>query len=126
MFSFLLSDGSMVQNLASEIEQGVAAAPASDVTASFAKMMATFFLLIVLCIATYFLIKYLVQFRLSRGVGGSDIHILEKKMLSPKTMLYLVEVENKKVLLAESQIEIKKLETFDSTNDQDHSDSANS
>lgn len=106
------SDATTLPDLSNELETMQHVASSSDVTASFAKMMASFFLVIVLLIATYLLVKYAVKFRLEKGIGTKQIHVLEKKMISPKTMLYLVEVENKKVLLAESQLEIKKLESF--------------
>ena len=109
---FFLSDATKMGDLSNDLETIQHVASSSDVTASFAKMMASFFLVIVLLIATYLLIKYAVKYRLEKGVGTKQIYILEKKMISPKTMLYLVEVENKKVLLAESQLEIKKLESF--------------
>lgn len=109
---FFLSDATKLTDISTELETMQHVASSSDVTASFAKMMASFFLVIVLLIATYLLIKYAVKYRLEKGVGSKQIYVLEKKMISPKTMLYLVEVENKKVLLAESQLEIKKLESF--------------
>lgn len=109
---FFFSDATKLSDLSNELETIQNVTSSSDVTASFAKMMASFFLVIVLLIATYLLVKYAVKFRLEKGIGTKQIHVLEKKMISPKTMLYLVEVENKKVLLAESQLEIKKLESF--------------
>ena len=89
--------------------------PPGDLGATFAKMMLTFGLLILLLFGTYWVIKRLIRVRLQSGVGSPSIHIIEKKMISPKTMLYLVEVDNKKILLAESQLEIKRLESFEIT-----------
>ena len=40
------------------------------------------------------------------------IQVLEKRMLSPKSILYLIEVEGQKVLVAESQHEIRRLESW--------------
>lgn len=84
-----------------------------DLGAAFAKMLLSLAVLILLLFLSYWFIKRLIQHRLQKGVGDSSIHILEKRMLSPKTMLYLVEVDNKKVLLAESHLEIKKVESFE-------------
>ncbi len=84
-----------------------------DLGVTFAKMMFTFLLLIILLIGTYWVIKRLIRFKLQSGGVAPSIHIIEKKMISPKTMLYLLEVEDKKILLAESQLEIKRLESFD-------------
>ena len=93
--------------------QELPSAAPSDVGFAFVKMLLTFVVLIVLLLATYWFIRRLVQNRLQKGVGAPSIQILEKRMISAKTMLYLVEVENKKVLLAESHLEIKRLESFD-------------
>ena len=37
------------------------------------------------------------------------IKILEKRVLSPKSILYLVKVENKKVLISESHMEVRAI-----------------
>lgn len=84
----------------------------ADMGATFAKMLLTFAVLILLLFGTYWFIRRLIRFRLQKGVGAHSIQVLEKKMISTKTMLYLVEVENKKVLLAESHLEIKRIESF--------------
>ncbi len=86
--------------------------PTPDIGAAFVKMLLTFGALIALLFFTYWMIRKLIQLRLQRGVGIPSIQVLEKKMISTKTMLYLVQVENKKILLAESHLEIKRLENF--------------
>ena len=83
-----------------------------DIGAALVKMILSFLVVILLLFGTYWFVRKLIQNRLRKGVGDQSIQILEKKMLSPKTMLYLIEVENKKVLLAESHLEIKRLESF--------------
>lgn len=87
--------------------------PPADLGATFAKMMFTFVLLIALLLGTYWVIKRLIRFKMQSSGIEPCMHIIEKKMISPKTMLYLIEVENKKILLAESQLEIKRLESFE-------------
>ena len=52
--------------------------------------------------------------KLSHGKVGSfgsqkKIKILEKRPLSPKTVLYLLELDGKQVFIAESQLEVKTL-----------------
>lgn len=84
-----------------------------DLGAAFAKMLITLVVIVFLLFATYWILRRVMQNRLQRGVGKGSIHILEKKMISPKTMLYLVEVEEKKILIAESHLEIKRLESFE-------------
>jgi len=86
--------------------------PPNDLGMTFIKMIATFAFLICLLYGTYWFIRRLIQQRLQKGVGEQSIHILEKKMISTKTMLYLIEVEGKKTLLAESHLEIKHLESY--------------
>ena len=80
--------------------------------AALIKMFLTMIAIIVLFCISYWFLKKLVNNRLQKGSETHAIQILEKRILSPKTMLYLVEVDNKKILLAESQLEIKKLESF--------------
>jgi len=42
-----------------------------------------------------------------------SVKILEKRPLSPKSMLYLIEVGGKQVLIAESQFEVRTVATLD-------------
>lgn len=84
----------------------------ADLGTTFAQMMLTFAALILLLFATYWFLRKLIQSRIHKTSEDASIHILEKRMISAKTMLYLVEVENKKILLAESQLEIKRIESF--------------
>jgi flagellar biogenesis protein FliO len=83
-----------------------------DLGASFVKMMISLIAIVVLLFLTYYLLRKIIQKKLQSGSPDSSIFILERRVLSPKTMLSLVEVEGKKVLLAESQLEIKKIETI--------------
>jgi flagellar biogenesis protein FliO len=90
----------------------MASTPSPDIGAAFVHMILTFVVIIVLLFGTYWFVRRLIQNRLQKGVGNQSIQILEKRMLSPKTMLYLIEVEKKKILVAESHLEIKRLESF--------------
>jgi len=90
-----------------------AQAQTGDLGAAFAKMFLTLIALCLLLFLTYWFLRKLIQNKLQKGAENSVIHILEKKMISPKTTLYLVEIENKKILLAESHLEVKKLETLE-------------
>jgi flagellar protein FliO/FliZ len=83
--------------------------PTGDYGTSIAKMFISLIVIVVVLYATLWFLRRLIQNRLEKGSSSSAIQILEKRMLSPKTMLYLVEIDNKKVLLAESQLEIKKI-----------------
>ncbi len=110
------SDVSTPASLLAEMDpsEAMPATSSGDLGATFAKMLLTFAALILLLFGTYWFVRRLIRFRLEKGVGAQSIQILEKKMISAKTMLYLIEVENKKVLLAESHLEIKRLESFSS------------
>ena len=105
-------NGDLSALVQSDALKELSSTPPSDLGLTFMKMLFTFIGLIVLLIATYWFIRRLIQNRLQKGVGEQAIQIIEKRMLSAKTMLYLIEVDNKKVLLAESHLEIKRLETF--------------
>jgi flagellar biogenesis protein FliO len=87
--------------------------PPGDFGAAFAKMFLALAVVILLMVLTVWMIKRLIQHRLQRGVGEQAIQILEKRMISAKTTLYLIEVDKKsRVLVAESHLEIKRLETL--------------
>ena len=53
------------------------------------------------------------QNRLRLSNQSQSIKILERRPLSPKTMLYIVEVEGKQVLIAESQVQIAPMRELD-------------
>lgn len=88
--------------------------PQTDFGTAFGKMILSLLLLIALMGATAWFLRRLIHNRLQKGTPTQSIHILEKRMISPKTMLYLVEVEGKKTLLAESHLEVRKLREWDS------------
>lgn len=96
------------------MDQHLTSVPPGDYGATFVKMILTMVGLIALLALTFWFLRRLIQQRLQKGVGEQAIQILEKRMISPKTMLYLIEVEDKKILLAESHLEIKRLENFPS------------
>jgi flagellar biogenesis protein FliO len=77
-----------------------------------AKVMLTLTALMVLLGLTVWFLRRFILHKLQKGSGTEEIHILEKRMISPKTMLYLVEVNQQKILLAESQLEIRRLQIF--------------
>jgi flagellar biogenesis protein FliO len=87
--------------------------PQGDYGSALIKMFLAMIALVALLYLSYWFIKKLIQNRLQKGVGEQSIQVLEKRMISAKTMLYLVEVDQKKILLAESQLEIKRLASFD-------------
>lgn len=73
------------------------------------KMLLTLFGLIVLILLTVWIMRRLSAGRLGRTNADHAIKILEKRALSPKSMLYLLDVEGKHVLISESQLEVRAL-----------------
>ena len=109
---FIPDDKGDLVTLVSPLAEAAAPLPPSDMVSALAKMLLTMVALVALLFGTYWLIRRLIQSRLQRGVGKQSIAILEKRMISPKTMLYLIQVEDKKILFAESHLEVKALESF--------------
>jgi flagellar biogenesis protein FliO len=83
--------------------------PSGDYGAAFVKMFLTLIVLILLLCLTTWVLKRLLRARWEKRSSNQMIHILEKRMLSPKTMLYFIEVDGKKMVIAESQLEVKEL-----------------
>lgn len=73
---------------------------------TFFKMIVTLVVLVGLVIVTLWLLRRLSGGRLRGQNQMRAIKILERRPLSPKSMLYLVEVEGKQVLISESQLEV--------------------
>lgn len=99
--------------IVSPAAESMAQMPPSDLGAAAVKMFLSLIVLVILLFLSYWLLRRIIQNRLQRGVGEQAIQILEKRMISPKTTLYLISVENKKILVAESHLEIKRLEGLD-------------
>jgi len=75
---------------------------------AFAKMFLTLLVLVVAIVGTVWFLKRLSRSRFGEGSSRS-ITILDKKAISPKTMLYVVEIEGKQALIAESQLEVRRI-----------------
>lgn len=87
--------------------------PPGDYGLAFVKMFLTLIALILLMAGSFWFLRRLVKTRGNRSFGEQKIQLLEKRVISPKSMLYLVEVEGQKILLAESQLEIRRLQNWD-------------
>lgn len=73
------------------------------------KMLTTLAGLLILVFLTLWLLKKISSGRFGGSNTSKKIVILEKRPLSPKTLLYLVELEGKKILISESQLEVRML-----------------
>ena len=113
--TFIPDDSGNLVALAGPLSDAAAPIIPTDVGTTLIKMLLSLLALILLLFSSYWFIRRLIQNRLKKGVGEQSIEILEKRMISAKTMLYLIQVENKKVLVAESHLEIKTLESFPAT-----------
>ena len=83
---------------------------------AFLKMLLTFAALIVGIIGAVWFLRRMAGGKFG-GAAGRSIKIIEKKPLSPKTMLYIIEFEGKQTLITESQLEVKKLISLDLLNE---------
>ncbi len=76
---------------------------------AFFKMLMTLGGLLLLVFLTIFALKKLSHGKIG-GLGSQKkIKVLEKRPISPKSVLYLVEIDHKQVLIAESQFEVRKI-----------------
>jgi flagellar biogenesis protein FliO len=89
--------------------------PPGEYGMMFVKMFLTLIALVALLGGSVWFLRRLIQQRMQRKGSGQRIHILEKRMISPKTMLYLVEVDSEKVLLAESHLEVRRIHNLHPT-----------
>jgi len=93
-----------------------APASADEITSSyegaFVRMLVTLLGLVILVFATFWVLKRMGKGKFGMG-GGRGINVIEKRALSPKSMLYIVEISGKKVLISESQVEVRALTTIE-------------
>ena len=81
----------------------------SSYQALFFKMILALVVILVLATVAIYLMKTLSQTRIQQGNHYKNIKILEKRSISPKSVLYLIEVGGKKLLIGESQLELREL-----------------
>lgn len=81
----------------------------SHFAAEFKKMLTILFVFIGALMALSWAVKRVANARIEQVNAVSSIKVLEKRSLSPKGMLYLVEVEGKRMLIAESPAGINSL-----------------
>jgi flagellar biogenesis protein FliO len=79
---------------------------------AFVRMLVTLLGLVFLVFVTFWVLRKLGKGKFKMG-GGKAIQILERRALSQKTMLYVVEVDNKKILISESQLEVRTLTSLE-------------
>ncbi len=80
---------------------------------AFIKMILALVGLILLFVISIWMLRRIGKFRFGGRGHSQVIRVVERCSISPKTVLFLVEIENKKVLIAESQLEVRRLETLE-------------
>jgi flagellar biogenesis protein FliO len=81
--------------------------PEVDYGAALVRMLISLAVCIGLLVLTVWFLRRMMQAKFQRANKEQTIHVLEKRMISPKSALYLIELEGKRILVAESQFEIK-------------------
>ncbi|NGX59369.1 MAG: hypothetical protein KR126chlam3_00520 [Chlamydiae bacterium] len=90
----------------------IAEAPVSY-KGAFMKMMLTLLGLIVLIVISVWMLRRVSHGRMKQMNLGRAMKVIERRPLSAKTVLYLVEISGKKVVIAESQVEVRGITTAD-------------
>ena len=110
IFFFLINAGYGEESAStlSELERGTA-----FYQTSFIKTAATFIAFLGLIILTIWMFKKLSYGRMRTFNSLKAIKILERRPLSPKSILYLIEVRGKQILIAESQVQVHALTTLE-------------
>lgn len=87
----------------------VESAPIPSYESTLIKMLLTLGGLLLLVFLTIWALKKISHGKFGGFGSQKKINIIEKKPLSPKTLLYLIELEGKKILISESQVEVRSL-----------------
>jgi flagellar biosynthetic protein FliO len=75
----------------------------------FINMLASLGLIIAILLIATWILKRLLNTHLQQVNSSSNIKVLEKRALSPKTAIYIIEVNNRNLVLAESVNGITRL-----------------
>ena len=89
---------------------------------AFIKMILTLGGLLLLVFLTLWALRKLSHGKMGGFGSQKKIKVLEKRPLSPKTVLYLLELDGKEIFIAESQLEIKSLLSTHTIEMQDEED----
>lgn len=109
MLSYLLTKTLLVTGQDDPPDLAVPDLPPVNYGWAFFKVFFTLIILGLLLFATLWFLRKLFRDRMQRGSEHQLIQVLDRRMISPKTVLYLVNVRGEEVLLAESQHEIRRL-----------------
>lgn len=77
------------------------------------KILSILFGIIVLALVAMWIFRKFSLGSFQNSNGQSNIKILERRAISPKSMLYLVEIGGQKLLISESQLEVRPISDLD-------------
>ena len=76
---------------------------------AFIKMLLALIAILGFAALAFYLFRKLSHTQLQQGNQAKNIKILEKRAISTKSVLYLIEVGGKKMLVGESQFELRQI-----------------
>lgn len=85
----------------------------SSYQTAFVKMMITLVALIILIVLSVWMLRRISHGRFKQLNYNRAIKVLERRPLSAKSVLYLIQVGEKKILISESQLEVRSLTSVD-------------
>ncbi|MFA6118759.1 MAG: flagellar biosynthetic protein FliO [Parachlamydiales bacterium] len=84
-----------------------------DYKPAFLRMIFILIALLAMIFLVFWLFRKLSGLRTSQANLTKNIKIIETRVISPKSMLYLIEINGKKVLISESNLEVRKITDVD-------------
>lgn len=87
--------------------------------ATFIRTMVVLLCILILIGLAVWMFRRLSHTRIRQMNFNKSIKVLEKRPISPKSILYLIDVGGRQILVAESQLEIREITTLDFPKDLD-------
>jgi len=80
---------------------------------AFLRMMLTLLGLLALIVVSVWMLRRVSQGKMKQMNSGRSIKVIERRPLSAKSILYLVEIDGKRVVVAESHLEVRTIANLD-------------
>lgn len=80
--------------------------------ADLVNMMFTLGMIIGLILIVAWFLKRLVTKRIEQGNENSLVNIVERRTLSPRSMLYIIEIDDRRIVLAESPTGVTRVSDY--------------
>lgn len=84
-----------------------------NINSQFTKTLFLIIGVLILLFLTAWFLRKIAKSRSENLNHIKNIKVIESRPLSPKTMLYLLEVGGRQIVVTESQINVKEITTFD-------------